>query len=441
MTLDLGGRNHAVSGPNGTGKSGIVDALEFALTGDVSRLTGVGRGNLSVSAHGPHVDYRTSPEDAFVEVGVRVGQGEPIVLVRRSVARSRDYSLDPEDVGVRKVIDGMKGRKEVALSRREIIRFVIAEPGKRAADVQALLKLDELEEIRKRLQRIAKSEEKARKDAAGAVERSKSDLCRAMAIEVADEQDVFVAANARRALLSLPPLVLGPDVALDDGLAEGTGSIDPPLERAQALRDLDAVETTVRLRTAAEFRASCAEARLQLERLRSSETLLAKVTRDTFYEMALEIFDGDACPACDTPWDQETFVGLISAKQAELKHAQGLRRDAANGLRTVAVALEAEREQLRCIFSTAKRLLTEEEIQSIAIHGKAIGDLVARLDAPLPVEAALTALGDVDALSGLGILKSVRTAVEAVPEATPDAAARGYLVTSQERFSNLKTTE
>ena len=62
LTLDLKAKNFAVCGPNGTGKSGVVDALEFALTGTVSRLTGKGRGDISLAAHGPHVDRRSTPE-------------------------------------------------------------------------------------------------------------------------------------------------------------------------------------------------------------------------------------------------------------------------------------------------------------------------------------------------------------------------------------------
>ena len=43
LTLDFNRKNFAVCGPNGTGKSGVVDALEFALTGNISRLSGEGR--------------------------------------------------------------------------------------------------------------------------------------------------------------------------------------------------------------------------------------------------------------------------------------------------------------------------------------------------------------------------------------------------------------
>ena len=40
LTLDFKGKSFGICGPNGTGKSGVIDALEFGLTGNVSRLSG-----------------------------------------------------------------------------------------------------------------------------------------------------------------------------------------------------------------------------------------------------------------------------------------------------------------------------------------------------------------------------------------------------------------
>lgn len=54
MTLDFKGESYAICRRNGTGKSSVVDALEFALTGSVSRLSGEGRGGISLKEHGPH---------------------------------------------------------------------------------------------------------------------------------------------------------------------------------------------------------------------------------------------------------------------------------------------------------------------------------------------------------------------------------------------------
>ena len=75
LTLDLSGDNYSVCGPNGTGKSGIVDALEFALTGNISRLEGEGTGEVSIKKHAPHVDSRDHPDKAEHSVPARLSLG------------------------------------------------------------------------------------------------------------------------------------------------------------------------------------------------------------------------------------------------------------------------------------------------------------------------------------------------------------------------------
>lgn len=62
LKRSLGRRSFGIAGPNGTGKSGIVDAIEFALTGNITRLGGAGTAELSVKAHAPHVDASKSPK-------------------------------------------------------------------------------------------------------------------------------------------------------------------------------------------------------------------------------------------------------------------------------------------------------------------------------------------------------------------------------------------
>ena len=64
----MGEKSFVVAGRNGTGKSGVIDALEFAITGSITRLTGMGTGSVSVKSHAAHVDVADSPQDAWVEM-------------------------------------------------------------------------------------------------------------------------------------------------------------------------------------------------------------------------------------------------------------------------------------------------------------------------------------------------------------------------------------
>jgi DNA repair exonuclease SbcCD ATPase subunit len=53
----------------GSGKSGVIEAIDFGLTGQMGRLTGRGTNGLSVSEHGPHVARVKFPDAAFVKLG------------------------------------------------------------------------------------------------------------------------------------------------------------------------------------------------------------------------------------------------------------------------------------------------------------------------------------------------------------------------------------
>ena len=134
LTIDCRGQNFAICGPNGTGKSGIVDALEFALTGSISRLSGKGTGGVSVKEHGPHVDSRFQPDIARVTVtGTIPGLGKTFSLERR-VSTPSSVAITPDDPDVLRTLERVSVHPEFALSRRELIRYVLSAPGDRAKE-------------------------------------------------------------------------------------------------------------------------------------------------------------------------------------------------------------------------------------------------------------------------------------------------------------------
>jgi predicted ATP-dependent endonuclease of OLD family len=155
LALDVGCANFAVCGPNGTGKSGIVDALEFVLTGNISRLSGSGTGGLSVKEHGPHVDSRNKPQIASVSLTVHIPSLKKDATITRAVKDYKKPTITPPEADVEAVFAKVALHPEFALSRREIIKYVLAEPGRRAREVQELLRLDEVDRLRTLLQRIA----------------------------------------------------------------------------------------------------------------------------------------------------------------------------------------------------------------------------------------------------------------------------------------------
>src|SRR6266567_9524136 len=123
LDIDFGKKTFAISGPNGSGKSGVIDAIEFGLTGQIGRLTGRGTGGLSVSEHGPHVDKTKFPDAAFVELHVFLTDLGKSVKITRKITSPKKPLIEPADADVLAVLAEVADHPEIALSRREILRF------------------------------------------------------------------------------------------------------------------------------------------------------------------------------------------------------------------------------------------------------------------------------------------------------------------------------
>ena len=124
-------KSFVISGPNGSGKSGVVDAIQFGLTGEISRLSGKGTGGLSVQKHGPHVDRRDDPAAAEVSLTLYFPDLDKTAVLTRNVKAAKTFSLEPEDAGVRALLEETAQHPELTLSRREIIKYILVEAGER----------------------------------------------------------------------------------------------------------------------------------------------------------------------------------------------------------------------------------------------------------------------------------------------------------------------
>src|SRR6266571_3652013 len=151
LDIDFKRETFAISGPNGSGKSGVIDAIEFGLTGQIGRLTGRGTKGLSVSEHGPHVDKTKFPDAALVELKVFLPALNKSATITRKISAPKKPKIFPADNDVKAVLAEVADHPEITLSRREILRFILVEPTKRSEEIQAILKLDEIGQIRSTL--------------------------------------------------------------------------------------------------------------------------------------------------------------------------------------------------------------------------------------------------------------------------------------------------
>src|SRR5690606_37307949 len=137
----------------------------------------------------------------------------------RSVKAAGTPTVTPGDEDVISAFESVNLHPEFVLSRRELIRYVLSEPGQRSKEVQSLLRLDDIEKLRGVLQKIANA---CAKELPG-LERAEADAVKNLLLALDTAQlskaGVLAAVNPHRELLGLVPLeTLEANTSVKDGL-------------------------------------------------------------------------------------------------------------------------------------------------------------------------------------------------------------------------------
>jgi hypothetical protein len=442
LSLKLNGKSFAVCGPNGTGKSGAVDAIEFALTGEISRLSGRGTGGLSVKSHGPHVDSRNKPGEAVVATTIFIPSLNKRVEIRRTVKDARTPIIAPMNRQVADVLDHVSNHPEFVLSRRELIRYVLSEPGKRSEELQALLRLDELEDLRTTLQKIANAADRDVATAKRAQEMAAESLVRALGMSKLGVHELLAAANAPRQILGLPPIVqLDGNTSLRDGLQSGAETTAPSsrIAKAQMIADLAAAREALAMLGSDESASSVREAEVQIDAVASEPIFATAAVRESLLTSALDLFDEAHCPVCDTEWDPAQFRQIVAEKREQIKGSIARRKILEGELAPIVERMETVASTLITATQYGGKLSPIVNIDSIKEFAKTVTLDVGILKQLLPIEATRAALAKIGkSVDGDALLGTLEAAASGLPEPSTRDAARDLLTIGQERLESYR---
>ena len=242
LDLQFKNKNFAICGRNGTGKSGVVDAIEFALTGNISRLIGSGTGGISIKDHAPHVDSRSNPSKSKVKIVLWIPRLNKEVSIDRSVKDSNNPIITHSDPAVLKLLKEIASHPEFTLTRRELIKYVISTPGDRAKEVQVLLKLDKVESVRALLQKISNASTKEVSPLKQEKESARNNLLTALDITESIQAKILGAINPKREILGLQTIeAIDQATSFTDGVVSNP-AVPSSLPKLQALADIKRIK-------------------------------------------------------------------------------------------------------------------------------------------------------------------------------------------------------
>ncbi|MHA1492235.1 MAG: AAA family ATPase [Promethearchaeota archaeon] len=304
LKLKQEGKNFLIYGPNGSGKSAVVDAVDFLLTGQISRFKGEGTGSITLKKHGPHIEHQ--PDEAIVRGKIKLhGLEEPVEIIRcmntpnklEFDENARPY-LDP-------VIELAK-RGQFVLRRKQILNFITAQPANRADAIQTLLNIQEIETIRKKLVKIRNIFDKDIKAEKKHLDSSKGAINATTQAKSFNEETILEFINQNRALLNGDPVSNLKWSKLKEGIIIHTFI---PTKEDNAInlieKDIQNLFNVISDQKLQRFAALDEELRHLIKNIKQEPELIKDLDRLKLTEFGLRLLDETGnCPLCNAGWDR-----------------------------------------------------------------------------------------------------------------------------------------
>lgn len=329
IDVRLGGKNFVILGPNGTGKSSVVDAIDFLLTGRIDRLTGQGTGSASLGKHGHHL--KASATMAYVEADFECeGHKEPFCIRRRLETPETLEVPSKADIppALSQYLALANGTRLHLLTRRQILAFILAEPAKRGELVGALLRTEPIDELRKELQGAVKAAAEAASQVLAIAGTQSKALLRTVDPAAPDTATLLDRVNANRAVLGGARCESLTQAAVLDGIAELAKAAADPLQ-TQRVRDALLTLRQWTQKGEGPWLKRAGELESRFEAYRSNEAQLSTVRSMRLVAAGQVLVTTDQCPLCLTRWDQAELRAQLSSrlKEGELAVAEAGRLD------------------------------------------------------------------------------------------------------------------
>jgi recombinational DNA repair ATPase RecF len=321
LALRLEGKNVVICGQNGSGKSGVVDALDFLLTGEIARLSGAGTKDISIAKHGHHISAQ--PDTARVRAKVKLHTGE-IVTIERAMDDPKHLVCDPEEAKTNlEPIMSLAAQRQHVLTRREILKYITAPASDRAQQIQQLLAMEEIEELRKKVVRVETLAQDESKIAKRSYTGAESRVAAAAGQSLFDGKKALASINEQRAILGAPII----EVLSSAHIKVGISPLGP-MTKNEINPDVIAMdfENLTRLSSAemaSDLHNKDEELRSTLELIRSNPRLLHDISHKPLLEIGKKLIDDTGvCPLCDKEWPPGKLLEHVDEKLTNIEAAQ-----------------------------------------------------------------------------------------------------------------------
>lgn len=308
LKLNQDGKNLVIYGPNGSGKSTVVDAIDFLLTGKISRLTGEGTSGITLKEHGPHINNQ--PAEAIVKGKIKIPGFDEPVEITRCMEEPNKLQYDEEYSNLLEPIIQISRRGQYILTRKDILKYITASPNNRAEAIQALLNLSDIERIRKKLVKIRNKIERDFKASGKGLNTAENAILDTTQIDTFNNEKILKFANENRAVLKAEPISDLIQSKLRIGLKTPMEipkkNVKEIMEIGEDIQSLEKILSNLNLQEIIEY---IDELNNTIDELNQNAGAIQSLNKLKLTEIGLKLIDETSnCPLCDATWNKGELV-------------------------------------------------------------------------------------------------------------------------------------
>lgn len=436
------GNNFIVWGPNGSGKSAVVDAIDFLLTGHISRLTGKGTGDIKLNKHGPHIIHK--PEEATVRAIIQLPGVERPLEIKRCLADPNTLECEEREHLEQIIMIAKRGQH--VLTRRDILKYITSEASTRAQEIQELLNITDIEKIRKTFVSVHYDLDQDCQATERNLEVAKGGVNATIQEKEFNKETVLQFVNKNRAILHGKTISILCSENLKKGIKHPTLLPSDQIINVQLLqRDVQNLNNLLSKQNQAQIAKSDKQLRDLLEKIKSDPQFLRDFSRQQLIELGITLIDETGnCPLCDTTWPpdklREYLENKLSTVQIVAEHYEKIKElstDITGSLTKTMASLQKVIKATQIENLKDDLIVLQSWLNNLQELSNALSDVIKKYPDERfnlnQVQQMLAPQGVVD------ILSNVCTAIKSkYPRVTPEQTAWDTLTRLEE---NLKIFE
>ena len=325
-----------IYGPNGSGKSAVIDAIDFLLTGRIARLIGEGTDGVSLKSHGPHIDKIADLSKVEVTAEIKIASVPKLITISRNMSQASKLVYDKKyDLQLAPVIE-LLDRGQHVFTRKELLKLITAKASTRALEIQKILKLGDLETIRKNLGSVFNESKKEHKAVTLSLEASKKDVLAISGHATYVVSEILAYVNEQRKILGAKPLIELVANDLQKDIAPIQSNVKS-VNHEQLTKRVIALKQSELSALFTETINHDKELRTTLKSIREDTQANWDSTRHQFTIDGISLIrESGECPLCDIDWKDEELTEYLEkrvetqkVRQEKLKlHAIGISENA-----------------------------------------------------------------------------------------------------------------